>query len=679
MNEGTQLLTRVLPNFSSIDPVLIESEVIAILTKNRVSIDRLVDVSHATWENFIYPMERLADDIDRYWSPIRHLNSVLNSPELRDAYNIGLKLISAYSTELGQNTELFNQYQSIKDSNDFATLKPGQQKSIDDNLRAFRLSGVSLESDSKNRFKTITLRLSELTTKFAENVLDSDNAWGKHIKDGAELKGLPSSSLSAAKARAVTKKLDGYYLNLEFPTYYAVQTYSENRELRKELYTAYTTRASDRGPHDPNYNNDDLMKEILKLRAEKAKLLGFKNYAELSVEPKMVENVEEVVNFLHKLLAKSKSSANTEFEQLRAYAKNEGLDMEIQAWDVAYYSNKLKQELYAVADEDLKPYFPADIVISGLFRVVNKLFGISIERLKGVDVWHKDVAFYQIKDSDNSVRGGFFLDTYARENKRGGAWMDECVTRMQTLEGMQLPVAYLTCNLTPPLQGQSALLTHNEVTTLFHEFGHGLQHMLTQVDYRDVSGINGVEWDAVELPSQFLENWCWDKQALEFISGHFETQESLPVDLLEKAQKAKNFQSAMQMLRQLEFALFDIKIHSESTQDQCVDIQVALDDIRAEVSVVSVPEFNRFQNGFSHIFAGGYAAGYFSYKWAEVLSADAFSLFEERGVFDNDTGISFMQKILEKGGTEKALDLFVQFRGREPRIDALLRHSGLVA
>lgn len=677
MDEGTQSLIRVLPDFSSINPTQIATELKTILTKNRQDIVRLVSIESASWEQFIYPMECLDNDLERYWSPIRHLNAVMNSPDLRDAYNAGLKLISEYSTELGQNTGLFKQYKSIKDSSSYTGLEPGQQKSIDDNLRAFRLSGVSLDDREKNRFKEIALRLSELTTKFSENVLDSDNAWGKHIVDESELQGLTSSALSAAKERAQSKELDGWYLNLEFPTYYAVQTYSDNRALRQELYAAYTTRASENGPHDAKYNNDALISEILMIRAEKAQLLGFENFAELSVESKMVENADQVNSFLNELLEKSKPSATAEFAELSGFATQQGLIGNIQAWDIAYYSNKLKQELYAVADEDLKPYFPANVVIPGLFQVVNKLFGISIEKLEGIDVWHKDVGFYKITDNEKNVRGGFYLDTFARENKRGGAWMDECVTRMQTVDGLQLPVAYLTCNLTPPLEGQPALLTHNEVTTLFHEFGHGLQHMLTQVDYRDVSGINGVEWDAVELPSQFLENWCWDNQALEFISAHFETQENIPIDLLEKAQKAKNFQSAMQMLRQLEFALFDMKIHKEAHSDSPFDTQTALDQIRTKVSVVPVPEFNKFQNGFSHIFAGGYAAGYFSYKWAEVLSADAFSLFEERGVFDKSTGLAFMHEVLEKGGTQKALELFVRFRGREPQIDALLRHSGL--
>lgn len=677
MDEGTQSLIRVLPHFSSINSTQIATELNTILTKNRQDIVRLVSIEPTSWEQYIYPMECLDNDLERYWSPIRHLNAVMNSPDLRDAYNSGLKLISEYSTELGQNTALFKQYKSIKDSSIYARLEPGQQKSIDDNLRAFRLSGVSLDDREKSRFKEIALRLSELTTKFSENVLDSDNAWGKHIEDESELQGLTSSALSAAKERAKSKELNGWYLNLEFPTYYAVQTYSDNRALRQELYTAYTTRASENGPHDSKYNNDELISEILMLRAEKAQLLGFENFAELSVESKMVENADQVNSFLNELLEKSKPSATAEFAELSGFATQQGLIGNIQAWDIAYYSNKLKQELYAVADEDLKPYFPANVVIPGLFQVVNKLFGISIEKLEGIDVWHKDVGFYQITDNEKNVRGGFYLDTFARENKRGGAWMDECVTRMQTVDGLQLPVAYLTCNLTPPLEGQPALLTHNEVTTLFHEFGHGLQHMLTQVDYRDVSGINGVEWDAVELPSQFLENWCWDNQALEFISAHFETRENIPKDLLEKAQKAKNFQSAMQMLRQLEFALFDMKIHKEAHSDSPFDTQTALDQIRTKVSVVPVPEFNKFQNGFSHIFAGGYAAGYFSYKWAEVLSADAYSLFEERGVFDKSTGLAFMHEILEKGGTQKALELFVRFRGREPQIDALLRHSGL--
>ena len=663
-----------LPDFSGLQVSTVVQELQKILDDNRQVVSTLVRLPDPSWDSFVQPLDVMSDKLDRFWSPVQHLNSVMNNPELREAYNSGLKLISAYSTELGQNSELFEQFQRVRSSSNFDRLTIGQQKAIEDNLRSFRLSGVSLEDAKKNRFREISLRLSELSSRFSENVLDTANAWEKSVTDISELKGLPDHAMQAAEARAEDKNLQGWLFNLEFPTYYAIQTFADNRELRKEFYLAWSTRASDQGPHDASLNNDKLIDEILALRREKAALLDFGTFADLSVESKMVESVQQVMDFLNQLVEKSRPVAKQEFADLEAFAANAGLNSTIQAWDVSYYANKLKEHQFAISDDDLKPYFPVTKVIPGLFDIVHRLFGLQIEERDGVDVWHKDVSFYAIKDAGGELRGGFFLDTFARENKRGGAWMDECVTRMALGNNVQLPVAYLTCNLTPPIGDEPALLTHNEVITLFHEFGHGLHHMLTQVDFRDVSGINGVEWDAVELPSQFLENWCWEKEALDLISGHYQSDEKLPADLLDKARKAKNFQSAMMMLRQLEFALFDLRIHSANEAES---VQRILDEVRDKVAVVPTPTWNRFQNSFTHIFAGGYAAGYFSYKWAEVLSADAFSRFEEEGIFNTATAKDFLQNILERGGTQKAVELFRQFRGRDPQIDALLRHSGL--
>ncbi len=668
-----------LPDFTGMDIAAVEFRLAGILNGNRAEIIKLTQIEKPDWQNFVYRMDLLADELERFWSPVRHLNSVMNSPQIRKTYNAGLKLISEYSTDLGQNQDLYKQYLKLKESSNFTSLEPGQRKAVEDSLRSFRLGGVSLPEDKKERFKQIALKLSELTTQFAENVLDSTNAWSKHIENKQELEGLPGHAIKAAELRAREKNLGGYLLNLEFPTYYAVQTFADQRELRKELYYAYTSRASDQGPHDRKYDNREIINIILNLRSEQAQLLGFENYAELSIESKMVESPDRVKDFLQQLIDRSKPGATAEIEELKKFAEKSGLEGELQAWDVSYYSNKLKQASYRISDDDLKPYFPATKVIPGMFDVVKRLFGLQIERLMDVDVWHEDVHFYRIKDSTGNTRGGFYLDIYARDNKRGGAWMDECISRMRISDRLNLPVAYLTCNLTPPVGDEPALLTHNEVITLFHEFGHGLHHMLTRVDFRDVSGINGVEWDAVELPSQFLENWCWEKEALDLLSEHYQTGETIPSDLLDRARRAKNFQSAMLMLRQIEFALFDIRLHLESRPDLQIDVQQLLDEVRAEVAVLPVPQFNRFQNSFTHIFSGGYAAGYFSYKWAEVLSADAYSRFEEEGIFNPDTGKDFLRKILEKGGTQKALELFVDFRGREPRIDALLRHSGLLA
>ncbi|MCB1756056.1 MAG: M3 family metallopeptidase, partial [Gammaproteobacteria bacterium] len=578
-----------LPTFSEIKINGIESGLDRILQENRAAIGQLEKIPEPDWNSFVYPLDLLGDRLDRFWSPIRHLNSVMNNPELRKAYNAGIKLISQYSTEIGQNQALYRQYESIRQSSFYAALSPGQQKAIDDNLRDFRLSGVSLDEQKKEQFKSIALQLSELASRFAENVLDSTNAWSKLIEHREELTGLPDHALDAAAQRAKDKSLDGWLLNLEFPTYYAIQTFADNRELRRELYTAYSTRASDQGPHDKKFNNDELIEQILQLRQQQAKLIGFQNYAEYSIESKMVESPARVMEFLEQLLDKSSPRARQEFKDLEDFAKRHGLTDKLQAWDVMYYSNKLKEDVFAISEEDLKPYFPANVVIPGLFKVVKKLFGLRIERIDDVDVWHKDVGFYRIRDAAGKTRGGFYLDIYARDNKRGGAWMDECVSRMRIDDEVQLPVAYLTCNLTPPLGDEPALLTHNEVITLFHEFGHGLQHMLTQVDFRDVSGINGVEWDAVELPSQFLENWCWDTEALQMISAHYRSGENIPADLLEKARQAKNFQSAMLMLRQLEFAEFDMQIHTRAEPLSAGDVQQILDQVRARAAVVPVP------------------------------------------------------------------------------------------
>ena len=519
--------------------------------------------------------------------------------------------------------------------------------------------------------------MSELTSKFSENVLDATQAFKKVVANVDELKGLPESALAAAKQAAQAKDLEGFLFNLEFPSYLPVMTYCENAELRREMYEAFCTRASDQGPNAGEWDNSALIDEILALRFEIANLLGFPQYANRSLATKMAESVEQVIQFLNDLAEQSLPAAQKEFAELKAFAKEKGKD-ELDAWDVPYYSELLQQERYSISQEELRPYFPVEKVIAGMFTIVHRLFGISFQKVEGVDLWHDDASYYDVFDSNDQKIAGFFIDLYARENKRGGAWMDECRVRRRTEEGaIQLPVAYLTCNFNGPVGDKPALLTHDEVTTLFHEFGHGLHHMLTKVEYADVSGINGVAWDAVELPSQFLENWCWEKEAISLFSGHYESGDPLPDEMLDKMLAAKNFQSAMMMVRQLEFALFDMRIHAEYDPENGLDVQKVLDDVRDKVAVNMPPAFNRFQHSFGHIFAGGYAAGYYSYKWAEVLSADAFSSFEEEGIFNIETGQRFKQAILEKGGSQEPMELFVEFRGREPSVDALLRHSGI--
>lgn len=678
MNAQAENNVTAFPRFSEIDPANIEAQLESLLSDYQQALQQLLQQADPDWSSLIAPMERLDDDLSRFWSPIRHLNAVLNSEPLREAYNASLPKLSAHYTDLGQNAELHTAIRAIRDRIDFDTLDEAQRRTIDNALRDFRLSGIDLPVEKQARYKEIALRLSELKSQFSDNVLDATQAWTLHVSDAEPLAGLPEAALAMAQQAAVQRDLEGYLLTLDFPVYHAVMTYAEDRELRRQVYIAFNTRASDQGPHAGRWDNSTLIDEILALRHEKAQLLGFANYAELSCETKMVESPQQVIDFLEDLVTRSRPQAQREFDALAVFSAENGGPDELAAWDVAYWSEKQKQQLHNIAATELKPYFPAERVIAGLFDVVSRLFGLQIQPLDGIDTWHEDVGFYEVRDAAGGLRGHFYLDLYARANKRGGAWMDECVSRMRRPEGLQYPVAYLTCNLTPPAGDLPALLTHDEVTTLFHEFGHGLHHMLTQVDARAVSGISGVEWDAVELPSQFLENWCWEREALDLIAAHYETGEAIPDELLERARAARNFQSAMFMVRQLEFGLFDMRLHHEYQPENPCPVQSVLDEVRARVAVVKPPAENRFQNGFSHIFAGGYAAGYFSYKWAEVLSADAYSRFEEEGIFNRATGEDFLHAVLERGGTRPALDSFVDFRGRAPQIDALLRHSGLI-
>lgn len=664
-----------LPPFSKILPEHVKPAIESIIADNEKALAALLASGAGTgWHSLQEPLDQLDDRLGQAWSPVGHMNAVVNSEALRDAYNGCLPLLSEYSTRLGQNRQLFEAYQSLADSEEFNQLDSAQQKVINDNLRDFRLAGVALEDEQKARYGEIKKQLSELTSKFSDNVLDATMAWSKLITDESELAGLPESALAGAKQLAESKEKAGWLLNLDFPSYFPVMTYCDNRELRKEVYTAFSTRASDQGPNAGEFDNTDNIRQILKLRHELALLLGFENYAEYSLATKMAESPDKVIEFLQDLAAKSKPQAEQELAELKAFAKAEYGVEDLEAWDVGYYGEKLRQQRYAISQEELRPWFPAEKAIAGMFDVVNRLYGVEFATLDNVDTWHKDVRFFNITRK-GEVIGRFYLDLYAREHKRGGAWMDVCRSRWKQDGKLQLPVAYLTCNFTPPVGDKPALLTHDEVVTLFHEFGHGLHHMLTKVDYAAISGISGVAWDAVELPSQFMENWCWEKEGLAIISGHFETGEPLPEAMLNKLLAAKNFQSAMMMVRQLEFSLFDFKLHKEYRDN--IDVQSVLDQVRKQVAVVMPPSFNRFQNSFSHIFAGGYAAGYYSYKWAEVLSADAFSRFEEEGIFNRETGESFLHEVLEKGGSAEPMELFVNFRGRAPEIDALLRHSGI--
>jgi len=667
-----------LPAFSKIRPELIQPAISELIEHNRRDIAQLEQQDQPQWDSLIKPLELMNDRLDKAWSPIRHLNSVKSSPELREAYNSCLPLLSEYSTEISQNHRLYAAYQQISNSGQFADFTPAQQKTIDDALLHFRLGGVELEGDARVRYQQLQSELSELQSRFENNLLDATQEWQYLIEDEAELAGLPDYAVSMLRQLAEQKELRGYRVTLDMPSYLAVITYADNRALRQAIYEAWVTRASDRGITSKNWDNAPIMQEIMAKRQEKAKLLGFSNYAEYSLQTKMANSVEQVLDFLDDLATRARAAALAEVQERETFARGLGFDAELQAWDYAYYSEKLKQHRYQVKDEDLKPYFADHSVISGLFEIVGRLYAIRIKRIdQGIDRWHDSVGFYQIENRQGDAIGQFYLDLYARENKRGGAWMDECANRYRIDGEIQLPVAYLTCNLTPPLGDQPALFTHDEVITLFHEFGHGLHHLLTQVDVPEVAGINGVEWDAVELPSQFMENYCWEYEALCLFARHYQSGEPLPVEMFERMLAARNFQSALQILRQIEFAVFDLRLHQQADLDSASQIQRILDEVRSAVSVVSTPAINRFQNGFSHIFAGGYAAGYYSYLWAEVLSADAFAAFEEEGIFNPETGKRFLQCVLEQGGSRPALDSFRCFRGREPAIEALLRHSGI--
>ena len=717
-----------LPPFGRILPEHVEPAVDSLLAVNRARIRDLTsgDVP-PTWESFVEPLEILADSLERAWSPVGHLNAVMNSEALRAAYNACLPKLSDYATELGQNRHLFQGYRAVATQEH---LDETQRKLLANALRDFHLAGVDLPPAKQPRFKEIDQALSRLTAKFAENLLDATHAWSKRLHEESQLAGLPETARALARQTATQRGEEGWILTLDFPSYQPVMTYADDRALRRELYEAYVTRASDRGPLAGQWDNGPLMEEILSLRHEQARLLGFNNYAERSLATKMARKPAEVMDFLNDLAERVVAKAREELSEVRDFARTHYGATEIEPWDLAYYSEKLREHRYAITQEELRPYFPLDRVLNGLFAVMERLFDISIQEIQGVETWHPDVRFFEIRARDaedteaglvlgagheagviakrghdvpvnnqtraadttgedgnltqsaaaagpRELRGQFYLDPFARPHKRGGAWMDVCVNRLHTATVDQIPCAYLVCNFTPPVDDQPSQLTHTEVLTLFHECGHGLHHLLTRIDYPAVGGISGVSWDAVELPSQFLENWCWERESLDLISGHVETGAPIPDDLFQRMRAAKNFQSAMQMARQLEFALFDFRLHLEYDPDRGGRIDEILDQVRDQVAPLKPPSFNRFAHGFSHIFAGGYAAGYYSYKWAEVLSADAFSLFEERGVLDTATGRAFRQHILEQGGSREAMDLFVAFRGREPTIDALLRHTGI--
>ena len=662
-----------LPRFSAIRPEHVEPAVRELIEANRRELSALLDGGAEGWDGLVVPLERMHHRLSAAWSPVGHLNGVANTDELREAYNACLPLLTAYHTEIAQNERLCAAYQRVLDR-DGARLDEAQRTLVEHALRDFRLSGVSLPAENKRRYGEVMEKLATTQAKFDENVMDATSAWSRRVTDAAELDGLPANTVARARAAAEAAGDSGWLLALDPPNYQAVMTHASHEPLRRDFYEAWTTRASDQGPHAGRWDNGPLMAEILALRHEAANLVGYTDYAAYSLATKMARRTSEVLEFLRELATVSRPAAEREFAELEAWAGRP-----LAAWDVGYYAEKLQQERLQVSEEALRPYFPLPRVMAGLFTVVHRLYGVRIVLRPDADVYHPDVRYYDVLDADGNPRAGFYLDPYARPKKRGGAWMDDCVGRMRMGGSEALPVAYLVCNFTPPVDDRPSLLTHDEVATLFHEFGHGLHHMLTRVDYPSVAGINGVPWDAVELPSQFMENYVWREEVLPLISSHVDTGEALPVEMLGRLQQTRTFQAGMHMVRQLEFALFDFRLHAEYLPGAPLRVAETLDEVRSEVAVVRPPAFNRFAHGFQHIFSGGYAAGYYSYKWAEVLSADAFGAFEEHGIFDPATARRFLSSILERGGSRDAMEAFVEFRGRRPEIAPLLRQLGLAA
>jgi oligopeptidase A len=668
-----------LPRFAEIEPHHVEPALDALLAENRAQIKKLATQSdRADWKDFVVPLVLIEERLDRLWATVSHLNAVCDSEDLRRAYEVALEKWTTYQTEVSQNRDLFAGFKRINESGELDRLDLAKQKTVSNAIRDFRLGGVELEGTARQRFAEIATELAAFSNRFEQNLLDATDGWHLDLTAEPDLEGLPESARALARQTAELAGIEGWRFTLQAPAFIPFMMFSSRRELRREMYHAYVTRASDCGPNAGRWDNSVVMDRILELRSEQATLLGYDQYVDYALVTRMATTSANVQIFLDDLVDRTRSHARKDFDELAKFIAQEAPDTELEVWDLPYWSERLRQSQYQFSQEEVRPYFPLPRVLEGMFDVVRQLFGIVVRPAAATpQVWHPDAMFFEILDDAATVRGQFYLDAYARTNKRGGAWMADCIGRYRKPDGsLQTPVALLTCNFSPPVDDKPSLLTHEDVLTLFHEFGHGLHHMLTKVDEPAVAGINGVPWDAVELPSQFLENWCWERAALDLISGHFESGERLPAELLQNLRDARNFQSGLQMVRQLEYSVFDLRLHSDETPGK-QSIQDVLDEVRRDVAVVQPPSFNRFQHSFSHIFAGGYAAGYYSYKWAEVLSADAFGRFEEQGLFDRDSGKEFLTEILEQGGVRDPLAMFVAFRGREPSVDTLLRHLGL--
>ena len=677
ISKNTLLKFANLPAFEKITSKDMYQAISFLVQENKKIVKKIESLEKLTWKNFIYRMEESDDKIAKAWAPIRHLNSVMNDVKTRNQYEKSLSLLTSHYGKIGQNKKLFNQYQRFYEENK-KNLNSSQKKLLADVLQGFKLSGVHLAPKQRKLFRDSQEKLANLESNFEQNILDSTNSWSKNYKTEKILKGMPKNSLEIASEVAAIRKQDGFTLTLDQPCYMAVMTYAESQALRKTFYLAYASRASNKFPLKGNWDNTNNIAEILSLRQTIANILGYKNFAEYSLATKMAKSTQQVIDFLNNLKVKAIGKSKEEMVVLKKYAKKKLNIKIVNPWDLAYVSEKYKKENYGVSQEELKQYFPVENVIKGLFKLVKSLYGIEVKIKKTKSVWHPDVRLYEIFDKNKNLRGKFYFDLYARPNKRGGAWMDECIQRRLKSNGsVQAPVAFITCNSSPATKASPAFFTHYDVETLFHEFGHGLQHMLTKVDYAGISGISGVEWDAVELPSQFMENWCWEKDVLDTFAFHFETNQKLPNKLFKKLLATKNYNSGMALLRQIEFSLFDFLLHMNEEKKKKKLTETVLQSVRKETSLLAVHKNNKFQNSFAHIFSGGYAAGYYSYKWAEVLSADAFMAFKENKLVDRKVGNNFMKKILETGGSKPALELFVDFRGREPIIEPHLKSLGL--
>ncbi len=665
-----------LPRFAAIRPGHVLPAIESLVAEGRAAIEALATTGgEPTWEGFVEPLETANERLARAWAQVSHLNAVVNSPELREAYNAALPVVTQFATEQGQDLRLFGRFKALAASPGFARLPAARRRLVDNELRDFRLGGAELADAAKARFAKLQEELAALASRFQDNVLDATNDFALHVTDPAQLSGIPADVVETARQAAAKEGREGWKLTLHMPCYQPVMQYADHHPLRERMYRAYFTRASEFGR--PEWDNTALIASILDKRAEVASLLGYGTYAGVSLATKMAASPEEVIAFLEDLGRRARPFAERDMAEVEDFARRELHLAEVRAWDVAWVSEKLRQARYAFSDLEVKRYFPEEAVLGGLFRVIETLYGVRVRPAKA-ETWHPDVKFFAIEDASGALVGQFYLDLYARDSKRGGAWMDDARNRRRLAGGVQTPVTFLTCNFSSPVGGEPAHFTHREVITLFHEFGHGLHQLLTRVDDLGVSGIAGVEWDAVELPSQFMENFCWEWDVLSHMSRHGDTGEPLPRALYDKMVAAKNFQSGMQFVRQIEFALFDMRLHHDF--DRAADsVQALMERVRQRVAVVHPPEWNRFPNQFSHIFGGGYAAGYYSYKWAEVLSADAFGAFEEEGVLNPATGARFRDEVLGVGGSRPALESFVAFRGREPRMDALLRHNGMTA